>query len=74
MDGAKGKPQLTSLCGITPEDTERDFSGWHLNVGDAILLAFDLQKNSTLVKLKCASPELQPKCQQPWTNPFDSFP
>ena len=67
MDVAKGKPQLISVCGIKPEDTECDFSRRGLNVGDAILLAFDLQKNSTLVKLKCASPELQPKCQQPLT-------
>ena len=34
------------------QETERDFSDQRLNVGDAMLLAFDLHKNSTLVELK----------------------
>ena len=52
LDVAEGKPQLTTLCGIKPEETERDFASMGLKVGDAMLLAFDLRKNSTLVKLK----------------------
>ena len=56
LEVAEGKPQLTTLCGIKPEETERDFANHlahlALNVGDAMLLAFDLRKNSTLVKLK----------------------
>ena len=52
LEVAEGKPQLTTLCGIKPEETERNFAGWGLKVGDAMLLAFDLRKNSTLVKLK----------------------
>ena len=32
---------------LKPEETERDFSGQRLVIGDAILLAFDLRKNSS---------------------------
>ena len=52
LEVAEGKPQLTTLRGIKFEETERDFSRQSLDVGDAMLLAFDLRKNSTLVKLK----------------------
>ena len=52
LEVAEGKPQLTTLCGIKPEWTERDFSNDALGVGDAMLLAVELRKNSTLVKLK----------------------
>ena len=55
VDAAKDKLQLITLCGIKPEETERDFSGNGLKAGDAILLAFDLQKNTTLVELKYAA-------------------
>ena len=52
VDVAKGKAQLATLCGIKPEETERDFSRQQLNPADGMLLAFDLRKNSTLVKLE----------------------
>ena len=52
IDVAKEKPQLTSLCGIKHEQTEVDLSPVHMGPGDAMLLAFDLQKNSVLCKLK----------------------
>ena len=52
LEAAEGKPHLTTLCGIKPEETRRDFSNQNLNVGDAMLLAFDLRKNSALVELK----------------------
>ena len=55
VDVVKDKPQLVSLCGIKPEQTEADFSNQRLTVGDAILLAFDLQKNSVLIQLKYAA-------------------
>ena len=48
-----GKPQLTTLCGLKPDRTQADFSCNGLGVGDAILLAFDLKKNSVLMELKC---------------------
>jgi hypothetical protein len=52
---AKEKPQIMTLCGLKPDQTEADFSGRGLGVGDAFLLAFDLSKNSALVKLKCVA-------------------
>jgi len=51
VQAAQTKPQLMTLCGIKPDQTEADFSRLNLNVGDAILLAFDLSRNSGLVKL-----------------------
>ena len=51
---AKDKLQLTTLCGFKPEQTEANLSNRHLDANDAILPAFDLQKNSVLVKLECA--------------------
>ena len=52
---AKEKPQTVTLCGLKPDQTEADLSKRNLGVGDAILLAFDLSKNSVLVKLKCVA-------------------
>ena len=54
VQAAQTKPQLMTLCGIKPDQMEADFHGWRLNVSDAILLAFDLSRNSGLVKLECA--------------------
>ena len=53
VDVAKGKPQLTTLCGFKEDQTKANFVGNGLKDGDAILLAFDLKKNSVLVSLKC---------------------
>ena len=53
VQAAQTKPQLTTLCGIKPDQTEANFRG-RLNLGDAILLAFDLSRNPGLVKLECA--------------------
>ena len=55
VDAAKDKLQLITLCGIKPEETTRDLSRCGLKVGDAVLLAFDLKKNTTLVELKYAA-------------------
>ena len=55
VDIAKSKPQLTTLCGIKPDETERAFINQGLDASDAMLLAFDLRKNSVLVKLKYAA-------------------
>ena len=54
VQAAQTKPQLTTLCGIKPDQTEASFVQQGLTVGDAILLAFDLLRNSGLVKLECA--------------------
>ena len=69
VEAAKGKPQLTTLCGFKSDQTEADFFGNGLKVGDAILLAFDLKKNSVLVSLKCVL--AFPYCQQPLTLQFN---
>ena len=61
MEAAKGKPQLTTLCGLKADQTNADLKGRRLRVGDAILLAFDLKRNSVLVELKCALPPSRPK-------------
>ena len=55
LEVAEGKPQLTTLCGIKPEETERNFYYHGLNVGDAMLLSFDLRMNSNLITLKYAA-------------------
>ena len=55
VDAAKDKPQLITLCGIKPEETTCDLSHKSLKDCDAVLLAFDLKKNTTLVELKYAA-------------------
>ena len=73
VDVVKGNPQLNTLCGIKPDLTEADFSIRGLRVGDAILLAFDLKKNSVLIKLKCVhSLRTTGQSQQPLTIRIDS--
>ena len=52
VEAATGKPQLTTLCGLKPDQTQANFTNHLLRVGDAILLAFDLSRNANLVKLK----------------------
>ena len=41
-------PQIISLCGIQPEQTDIDFRRRGLDAADAKLLAFDLSKNRTI--------------------------
>ena len=53
LDVAQSKSQLTTLCGFKSDQTKADFSGHGLEVGDAMLLAYDLKQNSVLVELKC---------------------
>ena len=55
MSIAKEKPQITTLCGLEPDQEKADFSYQGLGIGDAILLAFDLRRNHVLVKLECAA-------------------
>ena len=52
IDAVKDKPRITTLCGFKPDQTEANLRHRSLKVGDAILLAFDLKKNSTLIKLE----------------------
>ena len=74
VQAAQTKPQLMTLCGIKPDQTEASFFRQGLGVADAILLAFDLSRNSGLVKLECAPlwPSPSNEClhyrQQPLTS------
>ena len=48
-------PQIITVCGIQPEQTDIDFSGRGLDAADAKLLAFDLSGNRTVRTLKYAA-------------------
>ena len=45
-------PQIITLCGIQPEQTDIDLQKHGLDAADAKLLAFDLSKNRTVRTLK----------------------
>ena len=48
-------PQITSLYGIQPEQTDINFSHRRLDAADAKLLAFDLSRNQSVRTVKCAA-------------------
>ena len=48
-------PQIITLCGIQPEQTDIDFSRRGLDAADAKLLAFDLSRNHAVRTLKYAA-------------------
>ena len=48
-------PQIMTLCGIQPEQTDIDFSHRGLYAADAKLLMFDLSKNRTVKTVKYAA-------------------
>ena len=59
-------PQIVTLCGIKPEQTDINFSGNGLDAGDAKLLAFDLSKNHTIKTVKyAASSQYPPSYSRP---------
>ena len=47
----ESKPILKSLCGLTMDETELDFSSQGLQAGDAVLLASDIQDMGSLSRL-----------------------
>ena len=52
-------PQIITLCGIRPEQTDIDFSAqlgarW-LDAAGAKLLVFDLSRNQSVTTVKCAA-------------------
>ena len=56
VSSAYEMPQIMTLCGIQPEQTDIDFSEERgLNAADAKLLAFDLSKNRTIKTVKYAA-------------------
>ena len=59
-------PQIITLCGIQPEQTNIDFSRRGLDTTDAKLLAFDLSRNRTATTVKyAAAPKRSLLCQRP---------
>ena len=48
-------PQIITLCGIQPEQTDINFSYLSLDAMDAKLLAFDLSRNQSVRTVKCAA-------------------
>ena len=48
-------PQIITLCGIQPEQTDINFSSGNLDAADAKLLAFDLSRNQSVRTVKCAA-------------------
>ena len=61
-------PQIITLCGIQPEQTDIDLQNHGLDAADAKLLAFDLSKNRTVRTLKyAAATKCSPFCQRPLT-------
>jgi hypothetical protein len=47
----QAKEKLVTLCGLSKEETELDFSGQKLDAGDAVLIANDISDMGALIKL-----------------------
>ena len=47
----QAKEKLTTLCGLSREETELDFSSQNLGAGDAVLIANDISDMRALTKL-----------------------
>jgi hypothetical protein len=50
----QSKEKLVTLCGLSKEETELDFSGQDLNAGDAVLIANDISDMGALSSLNLA--------------------
>jgi hypothetical protein len=47
----RAKENLTTLCGLSGEETELDFSGQDLGAGDAVLIANDISDMGALISI-----------------------
>jgi hypothetical protein len=47
----QAKEKLTTLCGLSKEETELDFSDQNLGAGDAVLIANDISDMGALVSI-----------------------
>jgi hypothetical protein len=54
----RAKENLTTLCGLSREETELDFSSQDLGAGDAVLIANDISDMEALTSLNLASNRL----------------
>ena len=74
MSFAFEMPQIMTLCGIQPEQSDIDFSYRGLDAADAKLLAFDLSKNRTVKTVKyAAARKCSLLCQRPLTEKQTPF-
>jgi Ran GTPase-activating protein (RanGAP) involved in mRNA processing and transport len=51
----QAKEKLTTLCGLSKEETELDFSDRNLGAGDAVLIANDISDMGALLKLNISN-------------------
>jgi ribosomal protein L7Ae-like RNA K-turn-binding protein len=54
----QSKEKLTTLCGLSKEETELDFSGQYLGAGDAVLIANDISGMEAMTSLSLESNDL----------------
>jgi hypothetical protein len=57
----QSKEKLTTLCGLSRDETELDFSGQNLRAGDAVLIANDISDMRAMTSLSLASTRLGAK-------------
>ena len=57
----QAKENLTTLCGLSKEETELDFSRQYLGAGDAVLIANDISDMGALTSLNLSSNNLRAK-------------
>jgi hypothetical protein len=53
------RENLTTLCGLTGEETELDFRRQGLGAGDAVLIANDIKDNGALTKLDISNSSIE---------------
>jgi hypothetical protein len=51
----RAKEKLITLCGLSKEETQLNFSGQNLYAGDAVLIANDIRDMGALIKLDISS-------------------
>jgi hypothetical protein len=77
----QAKEKLITLCGLSKEETELDFSSQRLGAGDAVLIANEISDMRAMTSLNLASNELGvegakiiatclPKCTYVVLSPF----
>jgi hypothetical protein len=69
----RSKENLTTICGLSREETELDFSGQDLGAGDAVLIANDISDMGALSVLNLAENNLgELVLPEGWTEDYDS--
>jgi hypothetical protein len=55
----QAKEKLTTLCGLSKEETELNFSDQYLGAGDVVLIANDISEMNALTKLDISENDLE---------------